>query len=285
MVPFHSWIPDFYSEAPSGGSIVLFTLMIKLGAYGFLRFLLPLIPAVTITITLGYVLIGISLVTIIYAGIISIAQIDFKKLIAYSSISHMGLIILALSVVVFLVPHKLSYESNFISADMAIQGAVFQMITHAFSSGGMFIGCSFLYSRMQTKMISDFQGVAKSMPIFSTFFMLFALTNIGLPGTSGFVGEFLMILALFKYLPWIALSAGLTLILSPVYTLWMYRRIFFGNVISKKVAELKDVSGIEVIVLTLLAIPALLFGLYPKIILQLSEPAIMNIIQAVHTMQ
>ncbi|MBK2125626.1 complex I subunit 4 family protein [Fangia hongkongensis] len=280
MWPFHSWLPDAHSEAPAGGSVVLAALMLKLGAYGFLRFVLPLIPA--ITATLDWFLVGISLIAIVYVGIVAIAQTDFKRLIAYSSISHMGLVTLALFSIFLLVKNNPNYSLGVADAHMAVQGAVFQMIAHAFSSGGMFIGCGFLYLRMQTRMIADFQGVARSMPIFATFFMLFALANIGLPGTSGFVGEFLIILAVFKYAPWVALLAGLTLILAPAYTLWMYRRIFFGKVVSHQVANLKDISGVEIVIFVLLAIPTVLFGFYPEPILQLSSAASTHIIQAAH---
>ena len=281
MWPFHSWLPDAHSEAPAGGSVILAALMLKLGAYGFLRFVLPLIPS--ITATLDWLLIAISLVGIVYVGIVAIAQTDFKRLIAYSSISHMGLVTLAMFSIFLLVKNNPEQALGVADGQLAVQGAVFQMIAHAFSSGGMFIGCGYLYLRMQSRNIADFQGVARSMPIFATFFMLFCLANVGLPGTSGFVGEFLIILAVFKYSPWVALLAGLTLVIAPAYTLWMYKRIFFGKVVSNQVANLKDISGIEIFVFVLLAIPTLFFGFYPEPILQISSAASTHVIQAAHT--
>ena len=280
MWPFHSWLPDAHSEAPAGGSVVLAALMLKLGAYGFLRFVLPLIPS--ITAVHDWFLIGISLIAIVYVGIVAIAQTDFKRLIAYSSISHMGLVTLAMFSIFLLVKNNPDQVLGMADAQLAIQGAVFQMIAHAFSSGGMFIGCGYLYLRMQSRNIADFQGVARSMPIFATFFMLFCLANVGLPGTSGFVGEFLIILAVFKYSPWVALLAGLTLVIAPAYTLWMYKRVFFGKVITTQVANLKDISGLEIFVFVLLAIPTIWFGVYPEPILQLSSAASTHIIQAAH---
>ena len=281
MWPLHSWLPDAHSEAPTGGSVVLAALMLKLGAYGFLRFLLPLVPS--ITAALDWLLIAISLVSIVYVGLVAIAQTEFKRLIAYSSISHMGLVTLAMFSIFFLVKNNPDQVLGMADGQLAIQGAVFQMIAHAFSSGGMFIGCGYLHLRMQSQNIADFQGVARSMPIFSTFFMLFCLANVGLPGTSGFVGEFLIIIAVFKYSPWVALLAGLTLVIAPAYTLWMYKRVFFGKVVTTQVANLKDITGLEIFVLVLLAIPTIWFGLYPEAILQLSSAASTHIIQVTHS--
>ena len=260
--------------------MILAALMLKLGAYGFLRFVLPLVPEVTAT--LDWLLVAISLVAIVYVGIVAMAQTDFKRLIAYSSISHMGLVTLAIFSIFLLVKNSPVEAYGFADAHLAIQGSVFQMIAHAFSSGGMFIGCGFLYLRMQSRNIADFQGVARSMPLFASFFMLFCLANVGLPGTSGFVGEFLIILAVFKYAPWVALLAGLTLILAPAYTLWMYKRIFFGKIVDDQIAGFQDISGMEVFVFVLLAIPTLFFGFYPEPILHLSSAASAHVIQAAH---
>ncbi|WP_119343658.1 complex I subunit 4 family protein [Facilibium subflavum] len=280
MWPFHSWLPDAHSEAPAGGSVILAALMLKLGAYGFLRFVLPLIP--TITATLDWFLIIISLIAIVYVGIVAMAQTDFKRLIAYSSISHMGLVTLGMFSIFLLVKSSPEHALGLADAQLAVQGAVFQMIAHAFSSGGMFIGCGYLYLRIQSRNIADFQGVARSMPVFAAFFMLFSLANVGLPGTSGFVGEFLIVLAVFKYAPWVALLAGLTLIIAPAYTLWMYKRVFFGKVVSNSIANLKDISGLEVLVFVLLAIPTVFFGFYPEPILQVSSAASTYVIHAAH---
>ena len=268
MWPFHSWLPDAHSEAPDGGSVILAALMLKLGAYGFLRFVLPIVPSVTAV--LDWLLIASSLIAIIYVGIIAMAQTNIKRLIAYSSISHMGLVTLALFSIFVLVRHDSYGQAD---AFMAVQGAMFQMIAHAFSSGGLFIAAGMLAIRMGSQRIKDFQGVATSMPILATFVMLFALANVGLPGTSGFVGEFLIILSVFKYAPWVALLAGLTLVIAPGYTLWLYKRVFFGKVVSQKVSALQDISGMEIFVLTLLAVPVIFFGLFPQTILSVSHAA------------
>ncbi|MDC0534624.1 NADH-quinone oxidoreductase subunit M [Francisellaceae bacterium] len=270
MWPLHTWLPDAHTEAPAGGSVVLAALMLKLGAYGFIRFALPILPQ--IHQSLDWVLIALSLIAIVYVGFATIAQTDVKRLIAYSSISHMGIVTLGIFVVFMIVAKTGNPED----AALAIQGAVFQMIAHAFSSGGMFIGIGYLYTRLQSRNISDFGGVAKYMPIFAAFYMLFAMSNVGLPGTSGFVGEFMVILATFKADPWLALLAGLTLIIAPGYTLLMYKRVFFGKPNPKnenKIAALKDLSALEISVFVLLAVPTLFFGFYPEPILSLSQAA------------
>ena len=274
MWPLHTWLPDAHTEAPAGGSVILAALMLKMGAYGFLRFALPIIPE--IHQSLDWLLIGMSLMAIIYVGMVAVVQKDAKRLIAYSSISHMGLVTLAM----FSVFMILSQKGGALDAELAVQGAMFQMIAHAFSSGGLFIGIGYLYSRMQTRQISDFRGVASKMPIFAAFFMLFAMANVGLPGTSGFVGEFMIILAVFKASPWLALLAGLTIVIAPAYTLWMYKEVFFGKVQSKRVSMLKDIQGMEIFVFTLLALPTIIFGVYPQPIIELSQAASNGVIQA-----
>ena len=273
MWPLHSWLPDAHSEAPAGGSVILASLMLKLGAYGFLRFVLPLVPNVASLI--DWTLIVISLIAVVYVAIVAIAQTDMKRLIAYSSISHMGLVTLAMFSIFMLVDNS-NLGTN--DAQMAIQGAIFQMISHAFSSGGLFIGCGYLYLRTGSRNISDYQGVANTMPVFATFFMLFAMANIGLPGTTGFVGEFLILLAVFKYSPLVALIAGLTLILAPAYTLWLYKKIFFGNTINKTVSNLQDIKGMETFVFILLAVPTILFGFFPQPILNVSATAASHLV-------
>lgn len=273
MWPVHTWLPDAHTEAPAGGSVVLAALMLKMGAYGFIRFSLPMFPEIHMSI--DEVLIILSIIAIVYVGIASIAQKDAKRLIAYSSISHMGIVTLGIFSV-FLIFAKTGHTD---SALLGVQGAVFQMIAHAFSSGGLFIGVSFLSARMKTRMIDDYQGVASKMPIFAAFFMLFCMANVGLPGTSGFVGEFLVILGVFKASPLLALLAGLTLILAPGYTLWMYKRMIFGKVKNKAVEALTDISGVEILVFVLLAIPIIYFGLYPEPILHLSQAASNGFIQ------
>ena len=265
MWPVHTWLPDAHTEAPAGGSVVLAALMLKLGAYGFIRFALPVLPQ--IHATLDWLLIAVSLISIVYVGFASIAQKDAKRLIAYSSISHMGIVTLGIFAV-FMILEKTGAH---LDAELAIEGAVFQMIAHAFSSGGMFIGIGYLYSRVNSRQIADYGGVAKSMPIFASFFMLFAMANVGLPGTSGFVGEFLVILAVFKADPWLALLAGLTLIIAPGYTLLMYKRVFFGEATNPKVQQARDLTPLEITVFTLLAVPVIFFGVYPEPILNLAQ--------------
>lgn len=279
--PLHSWFLDVHSEAPAGGSIVLALLMLKPGAYGFLRFFLPLIPLITEE-KLITLLISLSLITVVYVGIVAISQTDFKRLIAYSSISHMGLVILAIFSIFLLVNNNLYHMQGILDAQLLIQGAIFQMVTHGLASGGMFIGCGYLHFRMKTSNISDFQGLASVMPIFAVFFMLFSLANISLPGTCGFVGEFLIIITLFKYSPLVGLIASMTFIITPVYTLYTYKRVFFGQILSLKVKKLKDITGIEIFIFILLSVPILLFGFYPEPILNISSQSAAYIIQGLH---
>jgi NADH-quinone oxidoreductase subunit M len=267
MWPVHSWLPDAHTEAPAGGSVILAALMLKMGAYGFIRFALPIIPEIHDAV--DWLLIGLSLVAIVYVALVAIPQKDPKRLIAYSSISHMGLVTLGIFSV-FLIANN---TGGFEQSRLAIEGAVFQMIAHAFSSGGLFIGIGYLYLRMKSQDANDYGGVAYKMPVFASFFMLFAMANVGLPGTSGFVGEFMIILAVFKAQPWLAVVAALTVILAPAYTLWMYKKVFFGQVTSSKVENLTDIQGMEILVFVLLAIPTVFFGVYPEPIIELSQSA------------
>ena len=279
--PLHSWFLDVQVEAPVGGSIVLALLMLKPGAYGFLRFFLPLIPLITEEKLIN-LLISLSLITVLYVGIVAISQTDFKRLIAYSSISHMGLVTLAIFSIFLLVKNNLYHMQSILDAQLLVQGAIFQMVTHGLASGGMLIGCGYLHFRMKTSNISDFQGLASVMPIFAVFFMLFSLANISLPGTCGFVGEFLIIITLFKYSPLVGLIAGMTFIITPVYTLYTYKRVFFGQILSLKVKKLKDITGIEIFIFILLSVPILLFGFYPEPILNISSQSAAHIIQGLH---
>jgi len=265
MWPLHTWLPNAHAEAPAGGSIILAALMLKMGAYGFLRFSLPITPGVSQS--LDWLLIILGLVAIVYAGFASIAQKDTKQLIAYSSISHMGIVTLGL----FMVFMIIGETHDRVEAMVSVQGAVFQMISHAFSSGALFIGAGYLADRFHVRLIKDYQGLATSMPIFAAFFMLFAMANVGLPGTAGFVGEFLVILSAFKANIWIALIASSILILSPAYTLWATKKILFGEPRSQIMARPNDISGMELLVFILLAIPVIGFGLYPEAILNISH--------------
>ena len=245
MWPVHTWLPDAHVEAPTGGSVVLAAIALKLGGYGFIRFSLPIVPDASHA--LSGLMIGLSLIAVVYIGLVALVQTDMKKLIAYSSISHMGFVTLGL----------------FIFDRVGAEGAVIQMISHGFVSGALFLCVGVLYDRLHSRQIADYGGVVNRMPVFAAFFMLFAMANAGLPGTSGFVGEFMVIMGAVKANFWIAFAAASTLIFGAAYTLWMYKRVVFGAVANDHVAELKDISPREWIFLALLAIAVLAMGLYP----------------------
>lgn len=263
MWPVHTWLPDAHTEAPSGGSVVLAALMLKLGIYGFLRFSMPIVPDACQE--LAWFMIILSLIAIVYIGLIAIVQTDMKKLIAYSSIAHMGFATLGCFMVYDIIHHSASYQNAY----MSLEGAVIQMIAHAFGSGAMFLGVGMLADRYynHSRLIKDYGGVASRMPVFAAFFMLFAMSNVGLPGTAGFVGEFMVILSAFEAHFWIAFVAGLTLILAASYTLWMYKRVFFGPIANSHVAEMTDITWLEKTNYVLLAIGVFFVGLYPAPIL------------------
>lgn len=265
MWPVHTWLPDAHTEAPSGGSVVLAALMLKLGIYGFLRFSMPIVP--NACEQLAWFMIILSLIAIVYIGLIAIVQSDMKKLIAYSSIAHMGFATLGCFMVYDIIRKMGAYQDAY----MSLEGAVIQMIAHAFGSGAMFLGVGILADRMynHSRKIKDYGGVATRMPIFAAFFMLFAMSNVGLPGTAGFVGEFMVIMSAFQAHFWVSLIAGCTLILAASYTLWMYKRVFFGPVVSEHVAELQDLNWIELTNYILLAIGVFFLGLYPEPVLKL----------------
>ncbi|WP_028226265.1 NADH-quinone oxidoreductase subunit M [Paraburkholderia ferrariae] len=249
MFPVHTWLPDAHVEAPTGGSVVLAAIMLKLGAYGFLRFSLPITPDASHY--LAPVIITLSLIAVIYIGLVAMVQADMKKLVAYSSIAHMGFV-------------TLGFFMFGPSSQMAMEGGIIQMISHGFVSGAMFLCIGVLYDRMHTRQISDYGGVVNTMPKFAALAMLFAMANCGLPGTSGFVGEFMVILAAVKFNFWIAFAAAFTLILGAAYTLWMYKRVYFGAIANDHVRELKDIDCREYLVLAVLALLTLFMGIYPK---------------------
>lgn len=273
MWPFHTWLPDAHTEAPTGGSVVLAALMLKLGAYGFLRFSLPITPDASHT--LAWLMIVLSLISIVYIGFIAIAQTDMKKLIAYSSISHMGFVTLGCYMALVIVDRT----GNLKDAYMSMEGAMTQMISHAFGSGAMFLAFGVLYEQLHSRNIIDFGGIAKTMPIFSAFFMLFAMSNVGLPGTSGFVGEFMILLSTFKASFWVTLIASSILVIGAAYTLWMYKRVFFGKITHEPVARLKDVAGINLWMFVFLGIPVIWIGVDPNPLLNMFHASIGNLLQ------
>jgi NADH-quinone oxidoreductase subunit M len=258
MWPVHTWLPDAHVEAPTGGSVILAAIMLKIGGYGFVRFSLPITPDAAAALD-GFV-IALSLIAVVYIGFVALVQQDMKKLIAYSSISHMGFVTLGL----FIAFGIFRNSSDATGAAMGVEGAMVQMISHGFVSGALFLCVGVLYDRLHSRMIADYGGVANSMPWFATFAVLFFMANSGLPGTSGFVGEFMVILASFHASFWYAFLAGLTLILGAAYSLWLVKRVIFGEVGSQQVASLNDINGKEVLVLSVLAVMVLLVGLWPQ---------------------
>jgi NADH-quinone oxidoreductase subunit M len=263
MWPVHTWLPDAHVEAPTGGSVVLAAIMLKLGAYGFLRLSLPIVPDASHALS-GF-MITLSLIAVVYIGLVALVQTDMKKLVAYSSIAHMGFVTLGF----------------FMFDQLGMQGAVIQMISHGFISGAMFLCIGVLYDRMHSRRISDYGGVVNTMPKFAALFMLFAMANSGLPATSGFVGEFMVILGAVRFNFWIALIAATTLIFGAAYSLWMYKRVVFGAVANDEVAQLKDVNGREFWMLAVLAIAVLVMGLWPKPFTDVSEASVRALLEHV----
>ncbi|QQB35095.1 NADH-quinone oxidoreductase subunit M [Achromobacter deleyi] len=246
MWPVHTWLPDAHVEAPTGGSIVLAAIMLKLGAYGFLRFSLPIAPDASHS--LAGMMITLSLIAVIYIGLVAIVQDDMKKLVAYSSVAHMGFVTLGF----------------FIFNTAGVEGAIVQMISHGFVSGAMFMCIGVLYDRMHSRRIADYGGVVNVMPRFATFFILFSMANSGLPATSGFVGEFMVIMGAVEHNFWIGLLAATALILGASYSLWMVKRVVLGDIANDHVRELTDINRREFVILGVMAIAVLYMGIYPK---------------------
>ena len=271
MFPVHTWLPDAHVEAPTGGSVILAAIMLKIGGYGFLRFNLPIVPDASHDF--AWLVIALSLIAVVYIGLVALVQEDMKKLIAYSSISHMGFVTLG-TFIAFMLIRDSSDPNAANAARLGLQGAMVQMISHGFISGAMFSCVGVLYDRMHSRMIRDYGGVANVMPWFAMFFVLFSMANSGLLGTSGFVGEFMVILASFQAHPMIAFTAAITLIIGAAYTLWLVKRVVFGDIGNAHVAELEDINPREWIVLTAFAVGTLVIGVYPKLLTDLMEPAI-----------
>ncbi|MBC3934439.1 NADH-quinone oxidoreductase subunit M [Undibacterium rugosum] len=265
MWPVHTWLPDAHVEAPTGGSVVLAAIMLKLGAYGFLRFSLPIAPDASHYMA-GF-MITLSLIAVIYIGLVALVQADMKKLVAYSSIAHMGFVTLGF----------------FMFNDMSVQGAIVQMISHGFISGAMFLCIGVLYDRVHSRQIVDYGGVVNTMPRFAAFFVLFSMANCGLPATSGFVGEFMVILGAVKFNFWIGMLAATALIFGAAYSLWMVKRVVFGQIVHDHVAKLSDLNMREFFMLGVLAIAVLAMGLYPAVFTDAMQVSVSDLLKHVAT--
>ncbi|MEE8119626.1 MAG: NADH-quinone oxidoreductase subunit M [Gammaproteobacteria bacterium] len=273
MWPVHTWLPDAHVEAPTGGSVILAAILLKLGGYGFLRFSLPIAPDASNQLDMFIVV--LSLIAIVYIGFVALAQTDMKKLIAYSSIAHMGFVTLG-----FFIPFMIFTNTNNLQgAALGVEGGIVQMISHGFISGALFLCVGVLYDRVQSREISAYGGVVNTMPHFAALMVFFALANAGLPGTSGFVGEFMVIIASFYASPWIAFLAALILILGAAYTLWLVKRVIFGEVANDAVAKLKDLDVREYLVLGTLAVVVLVFGLWPAPLVDLMHASVNNLLE------
>ena len=263
MWPVHTWLPDVHVEAPTGGSAVLAAIMLKLGAYGFLRFSLPILPDASRE--WAWLMIALSLIAVIYVGLVALVQQDMKKLVAYSSVAHMGFVTLGF----------------FVFNDLGITGGLVQMIAHGFVSGAMFLCIGVLYDRVHSREIASYGGVINTMPRFTTFALLFAFANCGMPGTAGFVGEWMVILASVKANFWLGLLAATALITGAAYTLWMFKRVYLGPVANDDVRQLNDINGREFLMLAVLAVAVLWMGLYPKPMTDVMDASVANLLKQV----
>ncbi len=273
MWPVHTWLPDAHVEAPTGGSVVLAAIMLKMGGYGFLRFSLPIAPDASRE--LDWLIIALSLIAVVYIGFVAMVQRDMKKLIAYSSIAHMGFVTLG----VFIGFQIVSHTGKTVGIQMGMDGAVIQMLSHGLVSAAMFLCVGVLYDRVHSREISAYGGVINTMPKYAAFMVLFSMANAGLPGTSGFVGEFLVILASFKASPWYSFFAASTLVLSAAYTLWLVKRVIYGEVANDKVAKLKDLNNREFFILGVLAAAVLLVGIWPAPLLDVMSASTEHLAQ------
>ncbi len=277
MFPIHTWLPDAHTQAPTGGSVILAAILLKMGGYSFLRFVLPIVPDASRVF--APFMIALSLIAIVYIGFVAIAQKDMKKLIAYSSVAHMGFVTLGIFMSFGLLEATHSNVIN--TAAMGIEGAYVQMISHGFISGALFLCVGILYDRMHSREIADYGGVLNTMPVFGSLFIFFALANAGLPGTSGFVGEFLIILSAFKLNFWVAFMAASTLILGASYSLWMVKRVIFGEIKNTQVAALEDINRRELLYLAILAGLVLLLGCWPEPLLEMTHTSVNVLLQQI----
>ncbi|MCW8908687.1 MAG: NADH-quinone oxidoreductase subunit M, partial [Sedimenticola sp.] len=273
MWPVHTWLPDAHVEAPTGGSVILAAIMLKIGGYGFLRFSLPITPDASSH--LDWLIIAMSLIAVVYIGFVALVQQDMKKLIAYSSIAHMGFVTLGFFIV-FMIAGNSDASGG---AMLGMEGGMVQMVSHGFISAAMFLCVGVLYDRIHSREIADYGGVVHTMPIFAGFMVFFAMANAGLPGTSGFVGEFMVILASFRADFWFAVLAATTLIIGAAYTLWMVKRVVFGAVGNDKVAALNDISAREFLVLGSLAVAVLVLGLWPAPLVEVMDASVANLLK------
>jgi NADH-quinone oxidoreductase subunit M len=272
MFPVHTWLPDAHVEAPTGGSVILAAIMLKIGGYGFLRFSLPITPDASAV--LDVLVITLSLIAVVYIGLVALVQSDMKKLIAYSSIAHMGFVTLGFFIAFMIFRNT----GDWSGASLGIAGGMVQMISHGFISAAMFLAVGVLYDRLHSRNIADYGGVVNTMPWFASFFVLFAMANTGLPGTSGFVGEFMVILAAFRADFWLAFLAATTLVLAAAYTLWLVKRVVFGEIANDNVAKLQDLSRREFLVMGILAFFVLLLGVWPAPLLDVMNATIDHLV-------
>ncbi|MEA2992161.1 MAG: NADH-quinone oxidoreductase subunit, partial [Alphaproteobacteria bacterium] len=260
MWPVHTWLPDAHVEAPTAGSVILAAILLKMGGYGFLRFSLPMFPVASHDF--APLIFALSVVAIIYTSLVALMQEDMKKLIAYSSVAHMGFVTMGI----------------FAATTQGVAGGIFQMVSHGIVSGALFLCVGVVYDRMHTREITAYGGLVNRMPLYATTFMIFTLANVGLPGTSGFVGEFLTLLGTFKVNIWVASLATFGVILSAAYALWLYRKVIFGKLEKRNLAEIRDLDYREIITLAPLVVLTILFGLYPKPLLDMSAAAVAQLL-------